>query len=435
MPNSTRSELLTPILIALTATLIGILLGQVLICLLIACLAYIAWLLLNLVRVSIWLTQPQEDKPPNVAGTFARLVDRISRNQRRQQREQKRLRSMVKRQQNMISDLKDAVILIDKKNRIVWLNKESSRLFSLSEKRDEGNALFKAVKLKKLQQYIEKANYAEPLRLKLNGGVRPVWLDVNVTEYNRGDKLLVCRDFSRIHHLEQMRKDFIGNLSHEIRTPLTVLAGYLETLQLQPDANPTVQRIHKEMDKQAQRMTSLIKDLLTLAQLENDEGKDEFHNIDVARIVEHIVDDAYQLEQYNGHEIKTDITPEWYLRGNESALTSAFGNLLYNAVRHTPAGTKINVVWKVKKGTGYFSVTDNGPGIDAKHLPRLTERFYRVEGSRNSSTGGTGLGLAIVKHSLFGHHAELDINSKAGKGSTFTCIFPSSQLKKNKAHQ
>jgi two-component system phosphate regulon sensor histidine kinase PhoR len=223
--------------------------------------------------------------------------------------------------------------------------------------------------------------------------------------------------------LEQTRQDFVANASHELRTPLTVIRGYLETFLDQELPKP-LSRGLDSMQQQARRMENLVSDLLLLSRLEASLHISDEQPIQIHSVIQHIMEGAEQLGRDKGHQFNVDIAPNYDLAGQEIELHSAFSNLVYNAVRYTPANGVIKVRWWVDEQGGHFSVKDNGPGIESIHLPRLTERFYRVDESRSSASGGTGLGLAIVKHVLARHNGQLTIKSKVGKGSTFACHFP-----------
>lgn len=220
-----------------------------------------------------------------------------------------------------------------------------------------------------------------------------------------------------------MRRDFIANLSHELRTPVTVLVGYLETLQMRLESDEPSMRITQEMSLQCDRISSLLQDLLTLAKLESMDGRSTQEPIQIGPLLHQVVEDAPQLAEYRDHEISMRIQDNLWVNSSRTDLLSAFSNLLYNAVRHTPPGTAIKIKAKRKGNRVEVEFVDSGPGIARQHLHRLTERFYRVESSRNSETGGTGLGLAITKHALLRSQGELEIESVLGSGSTFRCVF------------
>ena len=237
------------------------------------------------------------------------------------------------------------------------------------------------------------------------------------------------RDVTRLHQLEQMRKDFVANVSHELRTPLTVIAGYLETLLDNVEAvNPRWLRALQQMQQQGARMQTLLNDLLLLAKLEATDYPSDNQPVPLEPLLQTILADAQVLSGSRAHQLSLDVEPGLRLKGSDSELRSAFSNLVFNAVKYTPDAGEIQVrCWSDAEGA-HISVRDNGPGIEARHLPRLTERFYRVDSSRASHTGGTGLGLAIAKHVLMRHRGHLQVQSRPGHGSTFTCHFAPAQI-------
>jgi two-component system phosphate regulon sensor histidine kinase PhoR len=242
---------------------------------------------------------------------------------------------------------------------------------------------------------------------------------------------MLVRDVTRIHQLEQMRKDFVANVSHELRTPLTVICGYLETLlDNVEEVNPRWVRALQQMQQQGGRMQTLLNDLLLLAKLEATDYPSDNQPVAVASLLLSITHDAEALSGSKNQQITLDMESDAGLKGSEAELRSAFSNLIFNAVKYTPAEGKIRIRWWSDGRGAHLSVQDSGIGIDSKHIPRLTERFYRVDSSRASNTGGTGLGLAIVKHVLLRHRAALEINSVPGKGSVFICNFAPNQITK-----
>ena len=243
---------------------------------------------------------------------------------------------------------------------------------------------------------------------------------------------MLVRDVTRLHQLEQMRKDFIANVSHELRTPLTVICGYLETLlDNVDDVNPRWKRPLSQMQQQGERMQTLLNDLLLLAKLEATDYPSDNQPVPIDSLLRTIKNDAQALSGQRNQTITLDVEADVALKGSETELRSAFSNLVFNAVKYTQDGGHIRIRWWSDGSGAHLSVQDSGVGIDSKHLPRLTERFYRVDSSRNASTGGTGLGLAIVKHVLLRHRARLEISSVLGHGSTFTCHFPPVQVTKS----
>jgi len=247
-------------------------------------------------------------------------------------------------------------------------------------------------------------------------------LQITKATYGDDEQLLLLQDISKIRVLEKTRRDFISNASHELRTPLTVLKGYLETFEDYNDQLPkTFLRPLSQMQAQTQRMENLVRDLLALSSLEEQNFDSKVITVDMAKLLEPILLDANALGSEKQHNIICTQISDNKLRCDPDLIVSAVSNLIFNAVRYCPEKSTIEVVWDDK---GHLIVKDNGIGIQSQHIPRLTERFYRVDDSRNSDSGGTGLGLAIVKHIMFNHHGELIIESKYTEGSTFTMMFP-----------
>lgn len=390
-------------------------------------LGYVIWILVQVKRLGKWLQDPDNKEPPELSGIFQVLLDNALRIKRDHHRETQKLKTALSRQNRLFSGVRDAVVLIDGNNNVAWFNKQASELLRLRPSSDIGIPLGNVIRTPRFFSYFEAGEYAEPIVIRSPRNPE-TGLEIAVSQYEHGDKILVLRDVTRMQTLEKMRSDFIANLSHEMRTPLTVLRGYLETLFLQPAENDAVKRIYHEMDNQAERMTQLVKDLATLSRLESADASREESSVNISSMLSRIIKDAKSLANYDGHVFIDKISPDFWLTAVENELFSAFSNLAFNAVRHTPANTEITVVAKADKDPVYIEFNDNGPGIDQKHLPRITERFYRVDASRNSGTGGTGLGLAIVKHAIGAQGGMLIVSSTPGKGASFRCEFPKSLL-------
>src|SRR3989338_1533877 len=249
-------------------------------------------------------------------------------------------------------------------------------------------------------------------------------LSIKLIPYGVNKRLLISRDITKLERIEAMRRDFVANVSHELRTPLTVVNGYVENLLDMPDmARDDALRALRRMAEQTKRMENLVTDLLTLSRLENDRSALHEETIDMAMLLNEIYHDG-QLLNGGAHSVHLEVLSNVKLLGNHDELRSAFGNLLSNAIRYTPAGGIISLRWTERAGQPVFSVQDSGIGIAAQHIPRLTEHFYRVDRSRSRETGGTGLGLAIVKHVAMRHQAKIEVMSEEGKGSTFALVFP-----------
>jgi two-component system phosphate regulon sensor histidine kinase PhoR len=317
--------------------------------------------------------------------------------------------------------------MLDAQGNLEWWNRAAETLLGLKRNQDGGQPITNLIRHPRFQEYFRQDSYAEPLELAspIDDHIR---LQYQVTLYGNGEHLMLVRDVTRVHQLEQMRKDFVANVSHELRTPLTVITGYLETLLDNVEAiNPRWSRALQQMQQQGTRMQNLLNDLLLLARLEASDHPAASKPVAVEPLLQSILADAQALSAGNAHQISLEADPALRLKGSESELRSAFSNLVFNAVKYTPAGGRIHIRWWADAHGAHLAVEDDGPGIEAKHVPRLTERFYRVDASRSANTGGTGLGLAIVKHVLIHHRGKLQIHSTPGKGSTFTCHFPAEQ--------
>ncbi|MDO6594161.1 phosphate regulon sensor histidine kinase PhoR [Neptuniibacter sp. 1_MG-2023] len=390
------------------------------------CLGLIGWALLQIRqfnKLMDWFHKNDDQiELPETTGHWGELFDELSRLQRSQRSRETLLRNIIARFQDSTSALQDAIIIIDQNNNLEWWNKSANRLLGLNDQADQGKPVMNLLRDPRFVRYYKRGQYSDPITLP-SPAHSDLKIQYQITRFGEADRLLVARDVSRIMRLEQTRQDFVANASHELRTPLTVIRGYLETFLDQELPRPLIRGL-SSMQQQARRMENLVSDLLLLSRLEASHQISDEQPIQIHSVIQHIMEGAEQLALEKGHKFNLDIDPLHDLSGQEIELHSAFSNLIYNAVRYTPAGGTIKISWWVDKQGGHFAVKDNGPGIESIHLPRLTERFYRVDESRSSASGGTGLGLAIVKHVLARHHGQLTIKSKVGKGSTFTCHFP-----------
>ena len=392
---------------------------------------YLGWTLKQLLRLHDWLRNHQPDEaPPDGYGLWGEVFDSIYHLQRRDQRVRGRLQAVIDRVQESTAALKDAVVMLDSDGNLEWWNRAAETLLGLKTPQDSGQPVTNLVRHPRFKEYFEQDSYAEPLDIPspVNDHLR---IQLYITRYGNNEHLMLVRDVTRIHQLEQMRKDFIANVSHELRTPLTVICGYLETLlDNVDDVNPRWKRPLSQMQQQGERMQTLLNDLLLLAKLEATDYPSDNQPVQVERLLRTVKSDAQALSGQRNQTITLEAQADVALKGSESELRSAFSNLVFNAVKYTPDGGSIRIRWWADASGAHLSVQDSGVGIDSKHLPRLTERFYRVDSSRHASTGGTGLGLAIVKHVLLRHRARLEISSVLGHGSTFTCHFAPVQVTK-----
>jgi len=373
-------------------------------------------------QLSDWLLREDGSEPPEANGAWGDLFDELARMQKRGRSREQYLRGIISRFQQSSAALSDAIVIIDNQNNLEWWNRAADRLLGLRATSDRGKPLMNLLRDPRFVRYYRKGHYQEPLELPspVNSDLR---LQYQISTFGQGDRLLVARDITRLIRLEQTRQDFVANASHELRTPLTVIRGYLETFLDQELPRPLARGLN-QMQQQARRMEGLVTDLLLLSRLEASQHISDEHPVLIHSLLRQIHEDAEALATDRGHRFVLEIDPEYDLLGQENELQSAFSNLVFNAVRYTPDKGTITLRWWADTKGGHFSVTDDGIGIEAMHIPRLTERFYRIDESRSSASGGTGLGLAIVKHVLVRHDAHLSIDSQPGSGSTFTCHFP-----------
>lgn len=384
---------------------------------------------IQLSQISRWVKNINAPPPPSV-GPWDEILAPIYRTLKRYRADQARLHDTLGSVMAAVEALPDGTVLLNADMELVWCNQTASNHLGLNTLTDRHHNIINIFRVPEFARYARQEEWPSPILIHThhNGGTRA--LLINMTRYGPEDFLMVTRDVTQIEKLETMRRDFIANVSHELRTPLTVLAGFLETLQdTPPDALDDAQRAHylDLMHGQANRMQAIISDLLTLSTLESQPHPDG-EPVDMDKIIRTSLDQARALSD-GGHEFKTDIDTELRILGSKNELTSAVSNLINNAVHYTPAPGTITVEWKRKPdGSPMFAVTDSGIGIASKDIPRLTERFYRVDHSRSRATGGTGLGLAITRHVALRHDGQLKVDSRLGAGSRFSLVFPSRRI-------
>ena len=321
----------------------------------------------------------------------------------------------------------NGVVMLNEDDQIEWCNAIAEKHFGLNARRDAMQRITHILRKPAFVQYIIRQNYREPVKLTGMGDFEQFSLEVQIFPYGDKQKLVLSQDISQIEKTDAMRRDFVANVSHELKTPLTVLAGFLETVT-ELDLNQEERDRYLEMmSVQTGRMKTLVEDLLTLAKLEGNPEPPISQVVNMPNMLARLKLDAEGLSQ-GKHQIMFDQQTNKNILGDDLELYSAFGNLVSNAVRYTPEGGKVSVTWSQTGEEIELCVSDTGPGIAAEHIPRLTERFYRVDRSRSRETGGTGLGMAIVKHVINRHHGELKIDSTVGVGSRFCLVFPKQRI-------
>ncbi|MFZ5502031.1 MAG: phosphate regulon sensor histidine kinase PhoR [Pseudomonadota bacterium] len=377
----------------------------------------------QLFKLGKWLQDARLETIPEADGLWDEVFSRLYKMVKKHNQTKQALADELQYIQQATAALPEGVLILNAENRIEWCNLLAQRHFDLDPEQDVMQDITYLVRQPEFLDYLQEADFSEPLIMRPERHDDMV-LSISMIDYGDDKCLLISRDVTQLERIEAMRRDFVANVSHELRTPLTVVGGFVENLQdLEGLEQEKRQRILQLMATQMQRMSSLVADLMTLSQLENDRQPLSEEAVDAVELIDEVFRDGLLLS--NGqHPLEMAINSHAKLRGNRKDLRCAFANLVSNAIRHTPAGQSIVLCWQALDGELLFSVRDAGIGIAAQHLPRLTERFYRVDHSRSRDTGGTGLGLAIVKHIALRHQAKLEISSEEGKGSTFTLRFP-----------
>jgi two-component system, OmpR family, phosphate regulon sensor histidine kinase PhoR len=374
-----------------------------------------------------WLRDPVPDNLPQGWGVWDLIFADLYRMLRRQRQSESVLTATIEEFRQAGAAMPDGMVILDAQDRIEWCNPVAAEHFGLDGQRDRGQGITNLVRQPQFVEYLQAQHYGEPLLLRQSRGPDFI-LSVQLVPYGDRQKLVISRDVTDRERVETMRRDFIANVSHELRTPLTVVGGFLETiLDMKGADQDLVRRSLPLMMDQASRMRRLVEDLLTLSRLESPNNPPREEPINVPALARSLYHDALALSA-GRHRITLDLASEAWLTASDEELRSAFTNLISNAVRYTPDGGEVTIGWRLRGSEAVFSVRDSGIGIEPQHIPRLTERFYRVDRSRSRETGGTGLGLAIVKHVLNRHHARLEITSELGRGSTFDAVFPAERL-------
>jgi two-component system phosphate regulon sensor histidine kinase PhoR len=379
--------------------------------------------------VTEWARGPLDSLPPEGRGVWADACSAIYRRTRLRSAYQRDLQLTIDRFRKAAEAIPDGVIVLDAAGRIEWANPRAQTQLGLDLDRDRGQPIVNLIRQPEFHRYLDAGDYGESIVVEWSqGGVRRA-LALQAVPFEVDERLLLSHDVTQIEAVARMRRDFIANVSHELKTPLTVIAGFVETMQdLDLDARQR-SRFLGLMQEQARNMQRLVSDLLTLSALESEHNAIADERFAVLPLVLELSAEAKALSG-GRHAVELDVGEPATITGSRDELRSAFSNLVSNAIRYTPPDGTIGLAWRVEpSGCGVFAVTDSGIGIAKEHLPRLTERFYRVDRSRSRATGGTGLGLAIVKHVLLRHQAELVVDSTPGSGSTFSVRLPAKRVR------
>lgn len=428
-----QEEVLRLLALLLLSWLLGAIVGHPALLLGVGISLYASWHLWQALRLVRWFKSREELEVPEASGIWGEVFGSLYRHQQRNHKDKRQLAAMIDEFQASTAALPDGVVVIDPSGCISWCNESAQTLLGFMPG-DLGQRIINLLRNPVFVEYFTRGDYDEDIVIH-SPEDDDLILSIRIVKYGEGQRLLLARDVSRIHQMERIRRDFVANASHELRTPLTVISGYLDMMEDDSaDARPLQpwQAPLREMRQQASRMGKIIEDLLKLARLEGSAAQRQQEVSDVPHMLRVIMDEANVLSD-GRHQIRLECEDDLMLYGYPVELQSVISNLIFNAIHYTPAGGEIHVRWWSDSGGAHFSVTDTGIGIEPKHIPRLTERFYRVDAGRSRATGGTGLGLSIVKHALEHHEGSLDIASELNHGTTFSCRFPVSRIRLRKA--
>ena len=422
-------ELIRLALFLASAALLGLAAGHFIAGLAIGLALFLGWHGWQLFRLIRWMDGKETDPPPFPAGVWNAIAQDVRGRTLRGKKQRKRVSRFFRRFRGATHAFPEAILLLGRGNRIEWCNPAASDLLGIPWPQSSSRALTDLIDLPEVTGYLYRNDFSEPLEFSPTNN-KALILSMTITPFGKkkSQRLVVARDITRIHNLDLTRRDFVANASHEFRTPLTVVFGYLEALSEDDSVPDDLRRPLELMRQQTQRMQNVVNDLLALSRLETDPSTPNRQPVNIPRLLRSIVDEAEEFSKESGHHFQSDIDPSLWLKGTWEEFQSLFSNLIFNAVQHTPEQTEIEIRWYGDDSGVYFSVQDNGEGIEERHLPRLTERFYRVDRARSRETGGTGLGLAIVKQILQRNGGELTIHSTPGSGTIFLCRFPTSLL-------
>lgn len=401
----------------------GLLFGQMMTFMFIATLAYALWLQNNWYKLRYWLQKPKKRRSPSAEGVIDDVCRLVEQMRQQNTTRKKKLTGYLKRFQSATAALPDGIVVLGEFAEVEWANHSARELLGVTWPRDSNVRINNLIREPAFQHLLEDHQQFGGTTIVKSPLNEDTQLEIKLVNYMGAGRLLIARDITQTIKLQRMRRDFVANVSHELKTPLTVLRGYLEAFAEDTESDQWRMAL-PAMRQQSERMHMMIKDLLVLSQLETGEKSLRRIPTDVRALLQSIIDDAYTLEHYDNHQILLNIEIDNWLVCDLGEVRSAISNLVFNAVKYTPAGCQITISWKHTADGVCIEVADQGEGIAAHHIERLTERFYRVDKGRSSDAGGTGLGLAIVKHVLQRHGAKLLITSELGEGSRFSCCFP-----------
>jgi two-component system phosphate regulon sensor histidine kinase PhoR len=411
------------------ALVLGVMFSEtvVLLSLLFMLLVVMAYRAFQLFKLGSWLQDARLENIPEADGVWGDIFSQLYKMVKKHNQTKQDLAAELRYIEQATAALPEGVAVLNDGNRIEWCNPLAQQHFNLDAKRDIMQDITYLVRQPEFIEYIHESKFNGPLVMRPARHNERI-LSIKLIPYGEDKRLLISQDITQLERIEAMRRDFVADVSHELRTPLTVVNGFVENLQGMEDLNQeSAHRALQLMAEQTKRMDDLVADLLTLSSLENQNSPSSEDVVDMDVLLNEVYQDGLSLSG-NQHVLKLEMVSKANLIGNNDELRSAFSNLFSNAIRYTPEGGSVLLRWFERGGQPVLAVQDSGIGIGAQHLPRLTERFYRVDLSRSRETGGTGLGLAIVKHIAMRHHANLEILSVEGEGSTFSLVFSTSRI-------
>ena len=418
-----RREIWRVVLIGISSLIFGWTLGFFFEVILLSLTLYLLWAFQTLSLIFNWIDKGLRGIPPEVDGVWGEITDTLNRQRRRHRRAQDKMRVTINRMTRVTEVLDEGILVLHSNRTLDWWNDSAKRFLGLRTS-DRGTSIMNLIRDPEFVEYINQGNFSGPIKL-MSAIQADVLLELTATYFGQNEVVLVITDISRLSRLQRLRSEFVSNVSHELRTPLTVVRGYLETLQDMSNGTALEVKAYAQMSEQVTRMQTLADDLILLSQLEEVSGRADIEEFDLSVVVNSIVLEAEALS--GGKHTFTFASDAVSVSANQRDIRMALGNIIFNAVRHNPQGADIDIGLKPQQQGVMISIKDNGVGIDPAEIPRLTERFYRGDNSRNSQTGGSGLGLAIVKHAIIQAGGNLTIHSRLGQGAQFDCWLPYSQ--------
>ncbi len=421
-----KNEITYLSMIVITSIFVGYVFDQIILFIMLALFGYIFFMLKNLFKLHNWISDRKKELP-DAHGYWGEIFNELYLLEKQKKKQQKLLSTALSRFKKAAEALPDGVVILSQNNEIEWVNPIATSVLGISYPKDTGQKINNLIRHPSFQHYLDRSNYSKSITLPSPSKIDKT-LTIQIIPFGYKQKMIFCRDVSHITKLEEMRTNFVSNVSHEMRSPLTVLTGYLEMFSDKKTIDEKSFKLGVDnMYQQAIRMQRLVTDLLALSKMET-APVEHTKLVNVSPLLISLKENAERLGQDKHQNITLEADEKLNLRGNNDELHSLFSNLINNAVRYTPENGEIKICWELVNDEAVFSVTDNGPGIAAQHIPHLTERFYRADVDRSRESGGTGLGLAIVKYAVERHDGRLEIQSTLGQGATFSCYFPSQRF-------